>query len=210
MNIMQALHDLQLNPFGAVLLAESFLKSPLAERVASKCEPLAFNLPVDRSDCAAWAGVRFTLTPVKAGEDAPALDAKDTEIARLKSNSDSWQAGAKLDREVIRQQRATLAIKDMDIAALTAERDHWKANHDAQVQRARLLVERTDMPVERVKAYELVTSLTAERDALRKDAGRYQLLRRGQQWSVIDGIGDVLRAERLDAAIDAAMSKEPK
>jgi hypothetical protein len=37
-----------------------------------------------------------------------------------------------------------------------------------------------------------------------KDAQRYRLLRRGQQWSVINGIGDVLRADALDAAIDAA------
>jgi len=46
----------------------------------------------------------------------------------------------------------------------------------------------------------------AERDALAADARRYRLLRRGQHWSVIDGIGDTLRAEALDAAIDAALA----
>ncbi len=40
----------------------------------------------------------------------------------------------------------------------------------------------------------------------RKDAERYRVLRRGQHWSVINGIGDTLRADELDAAIDAAMS----
>ena len=40
------------------------------------------------------------------------------------------------------------------------------------------------------------------------DAARYRLLRRGQHWSVIDGIGNELRAEALDAAVDAAMRKE--
>ena len=40
-------------------------------------------------------------------------------------------------------------------------------------------------------------------DAAMKDAERYRLLRRGQHWSVIDGIGDTLRADELDAAIDA-------
>jgi len=40
------------------------------------------------------------------------------------------------------------------------------------------------------------------------DAERYRLVRRGQHWSVINGIGDTLRAEALDAAIDAAR-KEP-
>lgn len=39
--------------------------------------------------------------------------------------------------------------------------------------------------------------------AAMKDAERYRLLRRGQHWSVIDGIGDTLRAEALDAAIDS-------
>jgi hypothetical protein len=40
-------------------------------------------------------------------------------------------------------------------------------------------------------------------DAAAKDAERYRLLRRGQHWSVVDGIGDTLRADALDAAIDA-------
>lgn len=43
----------------------------------------------------------------------------------------------------------------------------------------------------------------AEIDALRKDAQRYRNLRRGQHWSVVNGIGDVLRADELDAAVDA-------
>lgn len=38
-----------------------------------------------------------------------------------------------------------------------------------------------------------------------KDSARYRQVRRGQKWSVIDGIGNTLRAEELDAAIDAAM-----
>ena len=35
---------------------------------------------------------------------------------------------------------------------LEAERDHWKANHDTRVEAARLLIERPDMLVERIKA----------------------------------------------------------
>lgn len=38
-----------------------------------------------------------------------------------------------------------------------------------------------------------------------KDAERYRALRRGQKWSVIDGIGDTLRGDELDAAIDATL-----
>ena len=61
----------------------------------------------------------------------------------------------------------------------------------------------------------VVAAITAQRDAamarvaeLEKDAARYRLLRRGQKWSTVDGIGTVLRAETLDAAIDAAMAKD--
>ena len=45
----------------------------------------------------------------------------------------------------------------------------------------------------------------AQRDAL--DAARYRMLRRGQHLSVINGVVDTLRAEELDAAIDAARYK---
>ena len=45
----------------------------------------------------------------------------------------------------------------------------------------------------------------AQADSVQEDAARYRLLRRGRHWSVIDGIGnDLLRAEALDAAVDAA------
>ena len=43
-----------------------------------------------------------------------------------------------------------------------------------------------------------------------RDAARYRLLRRGQHWSVVDGIGDTLRADALDAAIDAVMGDAPE
>ncbi|HDR9086277.1 TPA: hypothetical protein QDB10_002168 [Burkholderia vietnamiensis] len=45
------------------------------------------------------------------------------------------------------------------IEAVSRERDHWKANHDAQVQRARALVDRPDMPLERVQAYKQIGEL---------------------------------------------------
>lgn len=46
----------------------------------------------------------------------------------------------------------------------------------------------------------------AHGDAL--DAQRYRELRRGQRWSVVDGIGDTLRGDALDAAIDAARAAQ--
>lgn len=53
---------------------------------------------------------------------------------------------------------------------------------------------------------ELTEELSVEVKRLRVDAERYRLLRRGRRWSVVDGVGDLLRADTLDAAIDAARS----
>lgn len=47
----------------------------------------------------------------------------------------------------------------------------------------------------------------AEVERLRVDAERYRLLRRGQHWSVIDGMGYTLRAEQIDVAIDQAIAR---
>ena len=60
----------------------------------------------------------------------------------------------------------------------------------------------------RAFAFGWFKALESERmkaESVQEDAARYRLLRRGQHWSVIDGIGDdLLRAEALDAALDAA------
>jgi len=63
------------------------------------------------------------------------------------------------------------AIHSAEIAALRKERDHWKANHDAQVSRARLLIERPDMPLERVSAYLELAALRERIAGMEKDAG---------------------------------------
>lgn len=49
-----------------------------------------------------------------------------------------------------------------------AEALHWKANHDNQVARARVLLERPDLPLERVRAYGLIGTLQAKVDLLQK------------------------------------------
>jgi len=68
--------------------------------------------------------------------------------------------------------QAAWSARDAEIAALRKERDHWKANHDAQVSRARLLIERTDMPLERVRAYEELAALRERIAGMEKDAER--------------------------------------
>jgi len=51
----------------------------------------------------------------------------------------------------------------------------------------------------------VVLELVRRLRELEKDVERYRLLRRGQHWSTVDGIGDTLRGEALDRAIDAVM-----
>jgi hypothetical protein len=55
------------------------------------------------------------------------------------------------------------------VSALIAEVRHWKANHDNQVVRARFLIERGDIPLERVRAYEEMAELRAEIKRLRTE-----------------------------------------
>lgn len=70
---MQNLHTLGVNSFGAVLVAESMLKSPYVVHMGMK--PLRFYLPVPRSDVGDWSGVYFTLMarPKDAKGDPAAL-----------------------------------------------------------------------------------------------------------------------------------------
>lgn len=56
------------------------------------------------------------------------------------------------------------------------------------------------------KANEDLDAALLEIERLRKDAERYAVVRRGQHWSVIDGIGDPLTGDRLDAGIDAVIA----
>ncbi|WP_261520109.1 hypothetical protein [Burkholderia multivorans] len=61
-----------------------------------------------------------------------------------------------------------------------------------------------------VEAADAINLLLAELKAAaadKRDAERYRTLRRGQHWSVLNGIGDTLRADELDAAIDAALAQ---
>ncbi len=54
---------------------------------------------------------------------------------------------------------------------LNSDAAHWKANHDAQVERARVLIDRIDMPFQRVKAYNDYTRFKTGYD-------RYEALRK--------------------------------
>jgi hypothetical protein len=76
--------------------------------------------------------------------------------------------------------------------ALKAEVAHWKANHASEVQRARILKERPDIPIERVQAYEQWGKDQAERDALKAEV------------AILRQYGNKDCTAMADEAIDAA------
>jgi hypothetical protein len=52
------------------------------------------------------------------------------------------------------------------IAKLNADITHWKAKHDNQVDIARILLDSTDMPIERVEAYKHMQVLIIKNEEL--------------------------------------------
>ena len=65
------------------------------------------------------------------------------------------QIVSRIGREGLEASSRRLLATAMDeIIALQKEVDHWKANHAREVERARILKERPDMPIERAQAYE--------------------------------------------------------
>lgn len=69
-----------------------------------------------------------------------------------------------------------LAIKcneqDTEIDALKAEVKHWKANHENMVNRSRVLIDRPDLPLERVQAFRQIERIKSENERLRNALGR--------------------------------------
>lgn len=62
----------------------------------------------------------------------------------------------------------THANRDMvlEVIRIAKERDQWKANHDNQVKLGRVLRDRLDMPLERVRAYNHMVAQQAKINAL--------------------------------------------
>jgi hypothetical protein len=98
-------------------------------------------------------------------------------------------------------------LSDEDRSAMRAEEERREApwigadgetylSHEHELQVAEELAFRQGQAI--------AGRLAASQEGDKLDAERYRQVRRGQKWSVIDWKGDDLRAEALDAAIDAA------
>ena len=89
MDVMQALLTVGINGFGVQLVAESFLKSPVAQQTLERGEPIKFFMPIHRSDCAGWSGVEITLAAVPSPDRIEALGAAIRAQADLTPNAGS-------------------------------------------------------------------------------------------------------------------------
>jgi len=63
------------------------------------------------------------------------------------------------------------ALEIWNKRAPTSGELHWKHNHDSQVAKTRILIERLDMPVERVQAYQHICELELRVALLEKQLG---------------------------------------
>ncbi|KAF1065247.1 hypothetical protein DX980_20055 [Burkholderia gladioli] len=99
----------------------------------------------------------------------------------------------------------SVAIRDAALeAAAAAVEDHQRAGREWINESLWGALSRE--AAARIRALKAAPAISESEDA--RDAARYRLLRRGQRWSVINGIGDTLRAEELDTAVDAARKGE--
>lgn len=92
---MNDLHAVGLNPFAVQLLAESMLKSAYVKHCGT--QPLTFNYPVQREDCAGWIGVRITIEAVSVdgqpqAEAVPAQQKRKHSVSDLTGFTDAVQA----------------------------------------------------------------------------------------------------------------------
>lgn len=88
---------------------------------------------------------------------------------QLKFEGNADEAAQQLFKHVIKENNGFLSVVEEqnnrlhgELLAMEHDRDHWKANHDHQVEAARVLKSRRDIPVERKMLYEALSSAGLE------------------------------------------------
>lgn len=108
-----------------------------------------------------------------------------------------------------------LLVNELSAAVLRNKIDHLNKCEEierlkADLSRERAAHEETRLARNRARLdgiAEARKNLPPEIVRLKIEASWYRLLRRGQHWSVIDGVGQTLRGEELDAAVAAVEGK---
>lgn len=101
-------------------------------------------------------------------------------------------------RDVVTSTSCRLFVEHM-LERVNKEAAHWKANHDAQVERARVLLDRPDMPLERVQAYHAYSEH-------QRGHARYEALRRMNPRQFMELWHRNMNGENFDAMIDVLVS----
>lgn len=70
MNALQPLNRAGIDVFDVEWFAEAYLRSPLAQTMFERGEPLKFFLPVQLIDCEEWGGVNITIAGVTRSQIA--------------------------------------------------------------------------------------------------------------------------------------------
>ena len=167
------------------------------------------------SDADAAADLAGVARPVSL-DDAMAMQFKLTEIECDSLEEErECMAAAQMIVDLV-SERDALAVR---VRELEAERDaitelnhaQWLALENVRHLGARNRNEEWAQHVlrwctEAGNAARIMRATPSAPTAVEPDEQRYQLLRRGQHWSVIDGVGDVLRGDDLDAAVDSILA----
>lgn len=87
------------------------------------------------------------------------------------------QATIDQQKFVIENLRERIDVLHAAKTAADDEAAHWMANHNNQVARARILIERTDVPIDRVEAYKQIGDLQTALALLQEDSDECDRLR---------------------------------
>lgn len=117
-------------------------------------------------------------------------------IKRIRSSADIGSvlpSPAITDESAMSDKQIIQALRDR-LEASERQTAHWKANHACEVQRARVLKDRLDMPLERVKAYAYIGSVQARNGVL--SSALEKIIEMNQQYCV-DRYDDANQAESM-------------
>jgi hypothetical protein len=112
--------------------------------------PFCGGEDIETRDNAYWTGKSSAILSVTINHWCITEEGHPQNIIQIKGNN---------RQEAINKWNTRAISADERIKELEREVQHWKSNHACEVERARVLKDRTDMPLERVQAYEQISEM---------------------------------------------------
>lgn len=126
-------------------------------------------------------------------------DQSDCERKCLEREQNTAREKTALNQAVVARLMKSFERECSELRSLLANEErlkrHWKSNHDCQVQAARFLRERADVPADRVSTYDNYVALLGEVGALRT--------RCEMQRKELEAANAVLRSKMFGEKVDA-------